>query len=281
MTTFKLYREFGALNSPPIFDAFQQGILHTGNTIVEDNEDIAVIWSVLWNGRMQGNQQIYRSRCQKNLPTIIIEVGNLIRNQTWRIGLDNINGKGKFGNTDNLDTNRPKNLGVDIKPWKNKRSSEILIVGQHEASLQWEGQLPMHKWVQATVKEIQKHTDRKIKFRPHPRARYGTSFKVTGIDIEIPKQIQGTYDSFNINYNYHCIVGHNAGVSVQSVINGCPIVCHESSLAYPVSNTFENIENLSMPDRSDWFLKLCHTEWTVNEISQGLPLLRLLPLLNR
>lgn len=280
MTTFRLYHEFGAQNSPPVFAAFRQGALHSGNKIVDANEDVAVIWSVLWHGRMQQNQHIYHSRRQKNLPTIIIEVGNLVRNTTWRIGINNVNGLGEFGNSNNLDAARPNKLGINIAPWKPHRRNEILIAGQHEASLQWEGQASMQQWVSRTVAELKKYTDRPIKFRPHPRARYGTSYRVTGVDIEIPKAVPGTYDSFDFDHNYHCVVSHNAGAGIQSVINGCPVVCDYSSLAYPVSEKIENIESPVLLPREDWFLKLCHTEWTVGEISRGVPLMRLIPLLN-
>lgn len=280
MTTFKLYREFGAMNSSPIFDAFQQGVLHTGNQIVEANEDVAVIWSVLWNGRMQGNQQVYNYRKKRNLPTVIIEVGNLIRNQTWRISLDNVNAMGQFGNDQDLDPFRPTTLGVSLKLPKKHRKSEILIAGQHEASLQWQGQPSMQSWVTATVNEIKKYTDRPIKFRPHPRARYGTSYQIRDVAMERPQQLPNTYDLFNFDYGYHCVVNHNAGPSVQSAINGCPVICDQSSLAYPVGGKISEIDNISLPDREDWFLKLCHTEWTVVEIAQGKPLSRLIPLLN-
>jgi hypothetical protein len=280
MITFKLYREFGALNSPPIFDAFQQGVLHTGNRIVESGEDVAVIWSVLWNGRMQGNQQVYEYRKKRNLPTIIIEVGNLIRNQTWRIGLNNVNALGQFGNDRDLDLTRPKKLGVGLKSPKKHRKSEILIAGQHEASLQWQGQPSMQSWVTATVNEIKKFTDRPIKFRPHPRARYGTSYQIKDVAMERPQLLSGTYDSFNFDYSYHCVVNYNAGPGVQSAINGCPVICDESSLAYPVSGKMSEIDNISLPDREDWFLKLCHTEWTTTEIACGEPLVRIIPLLN-
>jgi hypothetical protein len=53
------------------------------------------------------------------------------------------------------------------------------------------------------------------------------------------------------------------------------VVCDTSSLAFPVSEKWENLENLQLPNRQDWFLKLCHTEWTVDEIAQGIPLQRL------
>jgi hypothetical protein len=62
---------------------------------------------------------------------------------------------------------------------------------------------------------------------------------------------------------------------VQAAVNGIPVICNSSSLAYPVGEKWENLENPQLPDRDEWFLKLCHSEWTVEEISQGIPILRL------
>jgi hypothetical protein len=93
--------------------------------------------------------------------------------------------------------------------------------------------------------------------------------------IEIPKQIPGTYDNFDIDYNYHCVINFNSGPAVQAAIDGTPIICNLSSLAADISGSISDIENIKLPDRSDWFLKLCHTEWTIDEISQGIPLKRL------
>jgi hypothetical protein len=277
--TFKLYREFGSLNSPPVFNAFQQGILATGNKIVNSNEDVAVIWSGLWHGRMSGNQTIYHRRIRQEKPTIIIEVGNLLRNYTWRIGINNINALGEFGNSDNLDYDRPKKLSIDLKPVKQNRKSEILIAGQHELSLQWETQPPMSVWVDRIASELKKYTNRTIKFRPHPRARYGTSYQINKYSVDRPAQLPGSYDDYNFDYNYHCVINFNSGPSVQAAVNGCPVICDQSSLAYPVSDQIENIENISLLDREDWFIKLSHTEWTVEEIASGIPLRRLLPYL--
>jgi hypothetical protein len=71
------------------------------------------------------------------------------------------------------------------------------------------------------------------------------------------------------------VINHNAGPSVQAAINGAPTICDSSSLAFPVSEKWENLENPQLPDREEWFLKLCYTEWTVDEIAQGIPLKRL------
>lgn len=270
---FKLYREYGALNSPPVFDAIEQGLRSLGYDIVNDNEDIAVIWSVLWSGRMRKNREIYYECKNTHKPVMIIEVGNLKRGQTWRISLDHINNLGNFGNQKDLDLERPKKLGVFLEIPPEKRRGEILIACQHQESLQWEGMPSMKQWCEQTISEIKRRTNRRIIIRPHPRSSF--TFNIPNIIVEKPQKIQNTYDDFDIFYNYHCIINHNSGPAVQAAIKGIPILCDSSSLAAPLTNTWENLENPILPDREQWFLKLCHTEWTVDEIRQGLPIYRL------
>jgi hypothetical protein len=135
----------------------------------------------------------------------------------------------------------------------------------------------MIDWVQSTVAQIRQHSDRKIIVRPHPRSPI--SLNIPGVEVGVPRQIVGTYDNFDIDFNYHCVVNHNSGPAVQAAIHGTPIICDTSSLAGEISGKFEDIENIKLPDREDWFLKLCHTEWTVSEIAQGIPMQRLLPLI--
>lgn len=273
---FRLYREYGALNSKSIFDLCEHGLKKYGHEIVNSHEDVAVIWSVLWNGRMAGNQRVYQ-RCQKeHRPIIIIEVGNLIRNTTWRISLNHINNLGKFGNP-RIDLNRPKKLGIDLLPEKHNRKREILIACQHEKSLQWEGMPRMSEWTENMIVELTNFTDRNIIVRPHPRNMFGLELK--NAKIIMPKKIAGTYDDFDIDYNYHCVINHNSGPAVQAAIQGVPVICDKTSLASPVSGSLENIEKIVLPDRNDWFLDLCHKEWTTEEIAKGEPFEVLNPLL--
>lgn len=271
---FRLYREYGALNSVEIFNAFSKGLKSLGHTEVTKNEDISVIWSVLWKGRMKFNQQVYETAKKQGRPVMIIEVGNLKRGTTWRISIDNINGNGEFGNTIDLDPERPKKIGVNLHLEKNNRRSEILICSQLPESLQWQNMPPMELWIKRVVEQIKKYSDRKIIIRPHPRSFVRVN--LPGTQLEIPKKLPHTYDDFDIDYNFHCVINHNSGPAVQAAIFGSPVICDVSSLAHPVSDTIENIEKIHLPDREKWFLSLCHTEWTADEISSGIPLERIL-----
>jgi hypothetical protein len=204
---------------------------------------------------------------------VVIEVGNLKRGQTWRISEAHINGLGIFGNIENLDPSRPQQLGIGLHAEKTRRRDEILIATQHSRSLQWQGQPSMEQWIRETIVKIKRHSGRRIVVRPHPRSQIREKF--ADAVIELPKKLANTYDEYDINYDYHCVINYNAGPSVQAVINGTPTICDSSSLAFSVSEKWENLENPQLPDREEWFLKLCHTEWTVDEIAQGIPLKRL------
>jgi hypothetical protein len=270
---FRLYKEYGALNSPDIFAALEQGIRNQGHDVVDRGEDISVIWSVLFQGRMMHNETVYESARTENKPVLIIEVGNLVRNKTWRISLNNINSLGSFGNDSDLDAGRPDKLGVNLSLYQDKRRGEILIAAQHERSLQWRGMPTMKKWVETVIEQIKPQTSRRIIVRPHPRNPF--SIKIPNVILESPQKIPNTYDDFNIFYQYHCVINHNSGPAVQAAIQGVPVICDSSSLAGELSNDLGNIENLRYFPREDWFLKLCHTEWTVEEIRQGVPIQRL------
>jgi hypothetical protein len=263
------------LNSAPVFDAVEQGIQALGHQVVDQHEDVAVIWSVLWAGRMKGNQLVYQQCIQQNKPVVIVEVGNLKRGTTWRLSINHVNGLGQFGNDHTLDRARPEKLQVALKPVPQDARGEILIACQHYESLQWQGMPTMSQWCHDTIAKIKQYSTRRIIVRSHPRSPF--TFKVPNIMVEKPNRVATTYDEFDIFYNYHCVINHNSGPAVQAAIQGTPVLCDASSLAAPLSIKWENLETPTIPDRSEWFLKLCHTEWTVEEIRNGIPMARLFP----
>ena len=266
-----------ALNSEHVINAFINGCKFLGHEVVENamDADAAVIWSVLFQGRMFGNQQIYESYRKQDKPVFVIEVGTLKRGVLWKISLNNINRLAAWGDQKNLNIDRPAMLGLSLQEFRQIRPKTILIATQHERSLQWRGQPSVVQWVENTIRNIRQYTDRPIVVRPHPRYRIPPLFG-KGITTENPMPLPNTYSEYNINYDHHCVVNFCSGPSIQSAIAGTPVICDQSSLAYPVSIPMEKIEDAYLPDRKDWFIKLCHTEWTVEEIAAGIPISRLL-----
>lgn len=271
-----LFTQFGALNSPPVFEAIAQGLDTLGIKHDQNNSsaDVAIIWSMLWHGRMRENQGIWQLFRSQNKPVIIAEVGMLKRGFTWKLG---VNGTGLTANYgQDLIPNRASQLGLEAKPWTNN-GYNIVIACQRSDSEQWAGQPPTISWLTETVSKLRQHTDKPIVIRPHPRQRIA---EIPGTVIESPKPIPGSYDSFDYNkclQTAWAVVNWNSGPGSQAILNGVPAFVGPTSLAAPVGNLdLSNIENPVRPDRSNWLEQIAHTEWSLEEIKSGLPLSRLL-----
>ena len=280
------YPEQCALNSKPVMEAFLNSCRAAGITPVENGHDCdaVVIWSILWNGRMSKNKRTYEHYRSLGKPVVVIDAGAIEREVTWKIAVNNITSEGYYGHTDNLDWDRPKKLGITLQ--KNKLDDGILIAGQHNKSLQWEGMPSLEDWTVDLIHKIRKYSDRHITVRYHPRCPYfipTQRFKMLIMNkiikdcvLETPMQIESTYDAFNINYNYHAVVNHCSGPGINAVIAGSNVVVDEKSLAYPMSMKLKQIENPPQKRNKDkWLVEISHTEYTVDEINNGLWLTRL------
>ena len=273
---FSLWTEHGALNSRPVFDAFATSLVNNGHTVVynDNSADVNVIWSVLWNGRMARNEAVWN----QDKPTIVLEVGGIKRGTTWKVGLNGINRDAFFGDAGN-DSRRSDLLNLRLKPWRTD-GKYILIAGQHDKSLQWKNMPRMSNWFLQTYDEIRKHTDRPIIFRPHPRCRLPHIERgLKHVYRQEPQHVNGTYDDFDMQFNnIWATISHSSNPGIHSIISGIPSFVGNSSLAYDVANDIDflhNIEQPVMPDRTQWLNDYAHTEYTVEEISQGIPLKRL------
>lgn len=261
-----------ALNAQPVLNSFLNGCKSLGIECVANSQDadVAVIWSVVWMGRMRQNRAVYEHYRNQGKPVFILEVGSLRRNITWKLALNNINRDGIFPITDGSLTNRENILGINLQPLKIHRRPEILIASQQQHSHQWDGMPPMNDWAEKTIEEIRKFSQRPILVRPHPRSSLRMR-SVGNIVVDFPRRIPGNNDQYNFDHNFHCVVNWNSGVAVQSAIEGTPIITGPTSLARELSEKYENIEHVVLPDRREWFEKILHTEWLVEELAQGVP----------
>ena len=262
-------------NSVPVLRALLAGAQRHGIRCMPDNRDsdAAIIWSVLWNGRMQLNQQVYEHYRQLGRPVIVVEVGALKRNVTWKISVNHTTAQGYYGHLENLDWDRPRRLGIALQHTQPVRP-HIVIALQHTRSLQVADMSP--DWLFTTIQILRNNTDRPIVVRPHPRCRAAVPF---GVEVEHPRAVPGTYDSFDMRYDCHAVVNYNSGPGIQAAIAGVRPLVDFSSLAYPVSVGFPDIEQPYDRDRDLWLTQICHTEYTLEEIDQGLWLKRLGPAL--
>jgi hypothetical protein len=268
-----------ALNSGPVMNGVLDGFQSSGIQTQENSwtSDAAVIWSVLWSGRMKANQAVYQHYRAQNKPVVIIEAGALYRGSTWKIAVNHVNSLGYYGHLENLDQDRPKKLGISLAV-NLSTNPAILITGQHNRSHQLAGVL-QESWITDMINSIRQHYDRPIHVRPHPRCDLDWSKLPRDIFREQPKKISNTYDSFNIHFDYHAVINYNSGPGIQAAIAGARPITHDSSLAHPVSVNLADLDQPYEINRHRWLVEICHTEYTLNEIKQGLWLKRIQPAL--
>jgi len=111
--------------------------------------------------------------------------------------------------------------------------------------------------------------------RPHPRSRLDISKLPPNTVIETPMPLANTYDSFNMHFDCHAVVNYNSGPGIQAAISGSRPVVDSSSLASPVGVNLADLEKPYDVDRYQWLTEICHTEYTIPEIQQGLWLKRI------
>ena len=100
----EIWPAHGPLNSKEVFAKFIKSLRASGEQVFENQQlpdgDVAVIWSVLWQGRMRKYKDIWERYRRINKPVIVIEVGGIKRNETWKMGINGVNREADFANQD-------------------------------------------------------------------------------------------------------------------------------------------------------------------------------------
>lgn len=241
------------------------------------DSDMVIIWSMLWAGRMEPNQAVWQHYRSQGRRVIVIDVGALYRGETWKIALNTITRDGYYGHTHDLDWDRPRKLGISLAV-NLSRNPAIVIAAQHARSQQVVGLDSMESWVRQKIDQLLSVTDRPIVVRPHPRSPLDINqlgHLPAGVTIEKPQRMTNTYDSYNLAFDCHAVVNYNSGPGIQSALAGTRPLVDATSLAWPVSVSMADLEQPYTQDRFQWLTEICHTEYTVAEIEEGLWIRRL------
>lgn len=271
----RVYEEHGALNSKPIFAAFKQGVLANRDHLVDSYEeaDCIAIWSVLFQGRMAANKALWERAKKDNKPVIVLEVGTLARNETWRVGINGINRDAEWAEFWDIAHQRFKMFGIEVSPWQDNDKEFITIATQRPDSLQWAQMPSVEEWCKDTINKVKEVSQRPIVIRPHPRDKITNwnALATSDVYFDIPKSI-GNYDEVNfkdILDRTHVLINYCTSPAVEAVIRGVPVVVGKPSMAWDMRTEIENIEKPNKPDRALWLDKLCMSEYYVHEIEAG------------
>lgn len=90
---------------------------------------------------------------------------------------------------------------------------------------------------------------------------------VTDRPIKIKAKTDGSLIDFL--HRSHGLVTHSSVAGVEAACLGFPVFGPETSPAFPVSNSIENIETPLRPDREPWLRTLAYSQFTTAEIQDG------------
>ena len=264
----------------PVMAAFIDSIRNEDYVICKNTDrpqaDVVVMWS--WLLGIYGRDEIYNYYRGKS-KFLILEVGALKRNTSWKVAINGINRDADFGNQ-SVDDNRLGLFDLVPYPW-HQHGEHIIVCGQNERSIAW-NQGNMSQWANQMIDWIRSQTDKPIWFRPHPRFMVNFSeAKEKRIFVSVPKRLKlvGTTDEVDFAQalaRAHAVVNYNSNPAIESVLAGVPVYVDQSSLCWEVGNAIGgDILNPVKPDRTEWLKKISYTEWFVEEIRQGMPWKRL------
>ena len=251
--------------------------------------DLAVIFGS-WKPRDKGHHLIRTSVAANATNFICIETPLMNRktdtvNTEWRVGLNGfLNGQAiwpQLGETEAKQ--RLKEKEVMFPGWRKNEAGHILLALQLPGDASLQG-TDIGEWAYYTIKELRKHTDRKIVIRTHPlsseRAYSDHLFRLIGqLTFEKVKGISysdgASTDWVKDLENCYCTVTYSSGFAVDSVLNGVPTLATDSAnFAYKISsNIVSEIENLRKPDlrtMQKWLESLVACQYSEDEMSSGL-----------
>lgn len=272
-------------NKTLLMDIFAQGVIANGDIPIlykDHNLKISELHAGFILGyTLQNNfrKHIISTLENNNIPRIFVD-SNILHyanpSHEWhRYSLNSVypsSGKYFF---DDLDYSKwdvySKFHNVKEKPYR-KNGNHILILCQRSNGWNLFGN-NQGVWVENTIQNIRRYSDRPIRIRLHPGDSTRHLFaeylgKQYGKDVKI-----STEPSILADFKKcWCTVGYNSTPNVVSLIEGIPNIVTDpvNSWSNGISETnFQNIENPTLHDRTDWLHRIANIHWSNDEIQSG------------
>lgn len=147
---------------------------------------------------------------------------------------------------------KQKDLGIDINFYKKHNGQDIIILPPTDFICNLYHYGSTNEWIEKTINEIKKHTDRNIIIKRKEDKQYS---------------LESLYEKA------YCIVSSQTTAVIDSLIKGIPSFCEDISCAKPLSKinlsqietphypTYEEVEN--------WIGSLLCCQYTIEEIFNG------------
>lgn len=156
---------------------------------------------------------------------------------------------------------RFEHFGIPIRPWR-KAGRHVLLIGMSAKAAAAE-ELAPEQWERATVRRLQELTDRPIVYRPKPNWADARPIQGAAFDRD------GTLEA--ALRDAHVVVAHHSNAAVEALLAGVPCICPDGVASVLSAHRLEDVENPPTPDgRDQWAFDLAWTQWSVEEMQDGL-----------
>jgi hypothetical protein len=161
--------------------------------------------------------------------------------------------------------------GVDAKPWRST-GDHILLLCQRPHGWNMFGN-SQDTWLDETIGRLKRHTARPLRVRMHPgdgtreqqitrlKQRYGSSVEISHAE-NIREDLIDCWAA----------VGYNSTPNVVAAIEGIPVYVHDPVHSWAAGTAFtslDEIENPTMPDRTEWLERIANIHWSNQEVVGG------------
>lgn len=196
---------------------------------------------------------------------IVVDSGYLGDRRIYRsASWDGLKGRGNHC-SDDAPKDRLKRLGVRIRPWRDAAlPGYALICYQLPRDAAVRG-FDVVTWVRDAV-TVARGYGFDVVVRPHPKAKPGENPPVPGADHS-DRSLEEDLDSAAV-----CVT-LNSNTAVTAVLDGVPsIAVDRGSMAWGVAGrSLSDLRNPPRPDgRSQWAAELAYSQWTHDEMAEGL-----------
>lgn len=139
-------------------------------------------------------------------------------------------------------------------PTRWRRSGHTILIiepGKFSASI---FKVDIKKWKYSVEEELRQYTDKKIIFRE-----------------KAPKKSRKSLYHELKNEDYYCLVNINSNAATEAIWNGIPVITLDRHITNSVSRQhLRDINNLLRPNLAHWLAMLSYSQFTYDELMNGL-----------
>lgn len=248
-----------------------QGIIANGHksTLLHDNKYTDTFDGIAFYGMSVPHIKALKEYRSQNKPVVVVDLGYFGHDRGaggtgyLKVAVNHWHPTEYFQKFKHL-SDRVSKFKLSIKPMSNTGSHILLVgIGPKSAVLY---DIKHQEWDEHAVKEIRKHTDRKIVYRAKPSSAH-TFKKLPGTEWSEPTLPLG-----KLIAEARTIVTHHSNVAVDGIINGKPCFVNDgvsSVMGLTDLSKIETPRSFTTQEQHQFLSDIAYTQWTYDEIASG------------